>query len=451
LRFALLLLILISFSAAFELRNHNNTELANILQEVWRKCPDITFLYHLKAKYVTSTLKGNRLHVIAFGTSPKVHTPGIPEFKYVANMHGNEVVGREILLKLADWICEEYKNGNEDIRRLIQFTRIHLLPSMNPDGWEIAHTANPKERNKVAGRRNANNVDLNRNFPDLNTPLFIRQGLLPRSSMPNKRDHKYERETQMVMAWLNAVPFVLSANMHGGDLVTNYPFDMSMFAPLNEYSPSADDELFRSLSMSYSKSNPRMFQRTTPCNDKSRLFANGITNGAEWYSLKGGMQDYNYLATNAFELTLELGCIKFPRDSDISRYWQENQRSLIEFMWQTHKGIKGFVLTRNSDGTLRSVAHAKIEVRQVLSSGKEVPIDHAIYSNKHGDYYRLLNAGRYLVTASNKYFGSSSCYVDVDNKDREPARQVDFLLSKSSSFGNIEECKVYKRIHVKDD
>lgn len=56
---------------------------------------------------------------------------------------------------------------------------------------------------------------------------------------------KYEPEVQAVGQWILSLPFVLSANMHEGDLVANYPFDSSRIPNNNEYSKSPDDQTFR--------------------------------------------------------------------------------------------------------------------------------------------------------------------------------------------------------------
>lgn len=74
-----------------------------------------------------------------------------------------------------------------------------------------------------------------------------------------------------------------------------------------------------------------------PCNSPNVVFPDGITNGARWYSVSGGMQDYNYLHSNCFEITVEMSCNKYPYAKDLPRYWIENKNSLITFMEQVNK------------------------------------------------------------------------------------------------------------------
>ena len=115
---------------------------------------------------------------------------------------------------------------------LVHNTRIHILPSMNPDGYEQSKQG---DCNGVHGRSNANGKDLNRDFPDQFRRKFGRA----------------QPETKAIMKWLDEIPFVLSANLHGGSLVANYPYDDNRW--LSEiYTKSPDDDVFRSVAKSYS-------------------------------------------------------------------------------------------------------------------------------------------------------------------------------------------------------
>jgi hypothetical protein len=48
----------------------------------------------------SSTVSGRDLWVMVVSASPYEHMIGKPDVKYVANMHGNEAVGRELMLHL---------------------------------------------------------------------------------------------------------------------------------------------------------------------------------------------------------------------------------------------------------------------------------------------------------------------------------------------------------------
>lgn len=383
-----------------DFRHHHFPDMEIFLRRYANEYPSITRLYS-----VGKSVEQMELYVMEISDNPGIHEAGEPEFKYIGNMHGNEVVGRELLLNLIEYLCKNY-GSDPEVTDLVKKTRIHIMPSMNPDGYEKSREG---DRLGTVGRNNSNNYDLNRNFPD----QFVQVTDPP------------QPETIAVMSWLKNYPFVLSANLHGGSLVVNYPYDDNQQG-VATYSRSPDDAVFQQIALSYAKENTQMYQGH-PCKDMypEEYFHHGITNGAQWYNVPGGMQDWNYWNTNCFEVTIELGCVKYPKAEELPKYWEQNRRSLLNFIKQVHRGVKGFVLDA-TDG--RGVLNATISVAN---------LDHPVSTYKGGDYWRLLTQGTYNITASARGYNSEMKTVKVGDKY---AVQVNFTLTRKSSV--LEEGKV---------
>ena len=62
-------------------------------------------------------------------------------------------------------------------------------------------------------------------------------------------------------------PFVLSANLHGGSLVANYPFDDDS-KMIEMYSAAPDDDVFKYIAKNYSYNHPTMHLGKPVCGEK---------------------------------------------------------------------------------------------------------------------------------------------------------------------------------------
>ncbi|KAM9327900.1 carboxypeptidase M [Pholidichthys leucotaenia] len=367
----LFLPFLLAPALMLEFRYHSNHEMEQYLIQTSASNPDITHLYS-----IGRSVRGQQLRVLALGIYPHHHTVGIPEFKYVANMHGNEVLGRELLLQLIEELIRGYRSNETWSLQLLNSTRIHIMPTMNPDGFNMADT----QCQHGQGRTNYNGIDLNRNFPD----AFVGQ-----QSQSQLSEDKREAEVRAVMGWLKTESFVLSANLHGGAMVASYPYDNSNGGSelVGGASVTPDDDVFVHLSKVYAQNHASMHQGDI-CKD-SRPFPEGITNGYQWYALAGGMQDYNYVWAQCLEITLELSCCKFPPVEELPALWIDNKKALLAFIQQVHLGIKGRVF----DGSGVPVQNAVVEVK-----GRKNMCP--FRTDKHGEYYRLLLPGRYSFTVT---------------------------------------------------
>ncbi|XP_062859109.1 carboxypeptidase N catalytic chain isoform X2 [Trichomycterus rosablanca] len=403
---------------SIDFRHHGYEEMVQVLFAVQSQCPYISRIYS-----IGRSVEGRHLYVLEFSDNPGIHEALEPEGKYVGNMHGNEVLGRELLLHLSQFLCDEYQAGNQRITELIHNTRIHILPSMNPDGYEVAAMQGPEFNGYLVGRGNSREVDLNRNFPDLNALMYYNEknnGPTHHLPLPDNWEQQVEPETLAVIKWMQNYNFVLSANLHGGAVVANYPFDKSgepRIRGKSSYTATPDDKIFKKLAKTYSYAHSWMHKGWN-CGD---YFEDGITNGANWYSLSKGMQDFNYLYTNCFEITLELSCDKFPSASALSGEWMANREALVSYLEQVHHGIKGMVYDENNN----PMSNAEISV---------AGINHAVTTGADGDYFRLLLPGTYTVTASAEGYQTFTSTVTVGPAE---AIQLHFYLKPAPVETNL--------------
>ncbi|XP_078740805.1 putative carboxypeptidase X1, partial [Lampetra fluviatilis] len=93
-------------------------------------------------------------------------------------------------------------------------------------------------------------------------------------------------ETRAVIAWMEKVPFVLGANLHGGELLVTFPYDMARDWAPSALTPTPDDAFFRWLALAFSSGHRVMADESQrPCHSDD--FGTRTVNGAEWHTVPG--------------------------------------------------------------------------------------------------------------------------------------------------------------------
>jgi len=403
---------------------HNYTQLMDELDNLAESYPDIAKLYSLG-----QTAESRELLVMQISRGVNEQRVKLkPMMKLVANMHGNEAVGRELMLALSRYLLENYETDDR-VANIIDNTDIHILPSLNPDGFEKSTKGICSGYHVGSGRHNGNNVDLNRAFPSWDDLALSKEELMNRS----------QPEVSAVIDWVFNQPFVLSANFHDGAVVANYPFDDSHEGNgIKSLTP--DDSTFVSLSKLYASKHRTMWQGVGLC--QADNFTDGITNGAEWYVVKGGMQDFNYLYSNCMEITVELSCCKYPMETTLQGHWEDNKESLLGYIEAVQSGVRGIVTSDSGE----PVANANIEVAGI---GKNITTTYI------GEYWRLLSPGKYCIRASSPESRIVTNWVQINVSDIDSKKhvRVDFKLSDNTDIVTDTECDNIARVlsHGEDE
>uniref|UniRef100_A0A9J8AYY3 Carboxypeptidase D, b n=1 Tax=Cyprinus carpio carpio TaxID=630221 RepID=A0A9J8AYY3_CYPCA len=353
-----------------DFQHHSYDEMEMFLQLLSVVYPYITYL-----KSAGRSVQGRNLYVMEISTNPGVDQQGKPEVMFLGNLHGNEFIGRGILLNLIEYLCRNY---GEDplVTHLVNSTIIHIMPSMNPDGYELKRVSGDLS---VIGHGNSHHVDLNADFPK-----------------QSRSRNTVEAETKAVMNWIKAHFFVLSASIRGGTesglvLLSFHSRNLKLFKSLRPY-----------ICLEY------------PVSHCFCLLHNVGTDLLTWA----------YHSTDTLAVDIGLSCELLPPEKLLSEYWEKNHRALLHFIQRVHLVVRGMVTDGQSG---KGIANATVMVEGS---------SHHVHTSSTGQYWRPLAPGSYHITASASGYTPMSVSVHVLKTRVE---QVDFKLNRDTLQPSVEE------------
>lgn len=290
---------------------------------------------------------------------------GKPSVFYISTIHGDEVVGYYMMLRLIDYLLTNY-NTNTYVTNLVNNVDIWICPLHNPDGTYYTSNNQINSQN-VSIRSNYHGVDLNRSFP------WAGQN-------PTK-ENEDEPEVQAMMQFMQAHDFTLAANLHGGAEVFNYPWD---YWASWQHS-HADADWWNYVGRQYADT--CQHYHSTYMTEEG----NGVTEGGDWYVITGSMQDYHnwYLGTR--HVTIEVCDSKVLSTNYLPNYWGYAYHSLLNFIGEANHGIHGTVTDSLTGEPLEAL---------VYIANHDLDHSYVETSLPHGDYHRPIKGGQYAVTYS---------------------------------------------------
>ena len=308
---------------------------------------------------------------------------GKPKFLYTSTMHGDEVTGMILMLRLINEFCT---SNDTRIQNILDNVDLFIFPCTNPDG-----TYNGGNNTVTGAKRyNGNNVDLNRHFPDFDD-----------GPHPDGASY-YQDECQWMMDLAQEYLFTMGANYHGGAEVVNYPWDT--YQPVHP-----DDAWWQYVSREYAQLCQAVSSSYMTTANSSGDTPSGITNGYAWYTITGSRQDYMNYYGQCREVTIECSKSKTPSASQLPNFWNYNHNAMLTYIEQSLNGVHGHVYDAETGDPIEGVT---VSVLNHDALGSSVST-HAI-----GDFHRPIKGGNYTIQFTKEGYCSERMNVTVADGQR---------------------------------
>jgi len=309
---------------------------------------------------------------------------GKPKFLYTSTMHGNELTGMMLMLRLIDELCT---SNEERILNIVNNLDIFICPNTNPDGTYYGGN----QTVYGARRNNANDLDLNRHYPDFD------KGPHP------DNEWCYQYETQWLMDLAQDNHFTMAANFHTGSEVVNYPWD-------THPSLHADDAWWKLVCHEYADQCHEW--DTNYMNMQHQDADHGIINGYQWYTISGSRQDYMNYYAQCREVTIETSYSYMPNATTMPMYWNYNHNSMLSYMEQCLNGIHGIITDAETGEPIEATVSINVHDHHGSEVSSHLP---------SGDYHRVIKGGTYDVTFS--AYGYIDQTITISVNDNEAVTQ----------------------------
>ena len=336
---------------------------------------------------------------------------GKPSVFYISTIHGDEVVGYYMMLRLIDYLLTNY-NTDSYVTELMNNIDLWICPLHNPDG--TYYTSNNQiNESPTSIRYNRHWEDLNRVFPEAGQTIA-------------KSD--YEPEVEAMMTFMSAHNFTLAANLHGGAEVFNYPWDKWMTWQHSH----ADAAWWNYVGRNFADT-CHLFNANFMTEED-----NGVTEGGDWYVITGSMQDYHnwYLGTR--HVTIEVSDSKVLSSNKLPNYWGYIKRSFLNFIAEADNGIHGTVTDSITGEPLQAL---------VYIVNHDLDYSYVETAMPHGDYHRPIKAGQYAVTYSAEGYLPKTIVTNIADGQR---LEQNVQLAKVVGVESYEQCVVVYPNPAKD-
>lgn len=296
-----------------------------------------------------------------------------PAFLYSSSMHGDEICGYVLMLRLVDYML----NNQSDplVSKILNSVDLYICPLENPDGTF------PTNNNSVSGsvRSNSAGDDLNRNYPVVN------QSQQPTTNIA---------EINAMLQFIQQKSIIMAANFHGGAELYNYAWDYwttsQLMHPDRLWWMEVGGKFYDTL---------RQYSPSTYFTDEG-----GVTNGGDWYVVDGSKLDCLNYYNQCRDVTIEISAVKKTPAANLPNYWNYLYRSLLHYAYESSLGFSGTITD--------SITHTPLEALVFITSHDNN--QSCVYSFlPTGKYHRPIKSGTYSVTYTAPGYRSKTYPITV--------------------------------------